>query len=348
MQLSRLRPSLLLAIEKSRTPIYPLFTILLCISACTPIVHDPNKGRIINPESLAIIGPVIIETDTDLASQDKALLAIEDDVSKFEQPQTEEELTSKQIKTANTSPISRPVALKKPVIQKLPAPTNPQSKPRLAASTVTTPKMPTGVITGNVSIRGDAAKTISSSGVILTLIPIGDQAKTHTEPPVTHSVDMANKTYQPGLLTIKTNDRISFLNKDKIKHNVFSSSGKNSFDLGTYSAGMRREVSLRSNGLVKVYCNIHADMAIFIEVSDDGLSTITDNNGNFHMDQLKEGQYLLKTWHIRGEKTQVIDIKNNQNITVNISLDTANYTREKHSNKFGKKYDINIFDDEFY
>src|SRR6266545_1924324 len=61
---------------------------------------------------------------------------------------------------------------------------------------------------------------------------------------------------------------VSFPNVDPIFHNAFSRTPGSEFDLGLYRRGAARGFTFRSSGLVRLYCNIHAEMAAYVLVLD--------------------------------------------------------------------------------
>ncbi len=358
-----------------------------CLSACTYVnLEDAEAGRIDTPDSLAVVGPLQSESTNDVteqvaASQEQKLqdqteaspvtvpssvtAPIEKNIDTRGQvttrppvkevPKTlvtKQATTKASIYSANLDSVrktDKPVSLSK--LQKV----SKKAVARLQAGKTSqinkVGKPIGGSLEGSVVIVGNNNKLLPSKGVILTLTPSdGRVLSLDQRAPMTHTIDMQDKTYLPGYISIRKNDRVSFVNKDKIKHNVFSSTGKNAFDLGTYSAGKKREVTLNSAGIVKVYCNIHADMATFISVSDNSISVVADHQGHFSIKDLEPGEYNLNVWHVRGEKTEKIVIKSQQKNKYITSLNTANYKKVAHKNKFGKKYNKNsaIFDDEFY
>lgn len=331
--------------------------ILLTCAVLTFLVgcasSQVDDRRVISPESLAIVGPLLEEIDRD---EEVELSRKEGDVaSSFDEPPSKEEMV-KETKPAEavvaTVSSPKPVVNTKPIVEALVRVDNVAKAEKATIEEKTTNDIAIkGVVTGTISLWANEEKSLSPAGIIVTLKPIdGRQVPDVAEAPSTHVVDMENKTYSPRFLTIKSHDRVSFINKDEIKHNVFSSSGKNAFDLGTYDAGKRREVELVSEGIVKVYCNIHAEMAAFIAVNREGLSGVTDKDGKFEIEGVPIGQYELKAWHIRGEASQDITVISNRTTTVDTSIDVSSYKRTKHKNKFGKNYNKNadIFDDEFY
>ncbi len=229
------------------------------------------------------------------------------------------------------------------------------SSSSIAMASASAPTLPTAKkalvgLSGTIKVTGKNGEVLSPEGVIVNLEPtttteefVADQEKHQYE------VQMQNKTYMPKLMTIKQNDQVSFTNNDKIKHNVFSTSAENRFDLGTYGEGKTNKVAFKTSGVVKVYCNIHPEMALFISVSQHNYSHITDKNGFFEINNLPAGEYRLSAWHIRGEIQQIVNLQG-LHTKKDILLDTESYVPIPHKNKYDEAYKVKsaLFQDEFY
>lgn len=206
-------------------------------------------------------------------------------------------------------------------------------------------------ISGSVSLLGKNGETLPPEGVIINLEPIAPLgADTTSGQPAQYHIDMRNKAYSPKLLTVKQNDVVFFSNKDKIKHNTFSSSGENTFDLGTFGSGITQNAKLVAPGIVKVYCNIHPEMATFISVSAHNYSFITQADGKFVIKDLPPGRYTLSAWHIRGEVQQSVDLTKDSLSNLVVTIDTSTFVPVPHKNKYGENYKVKpaLFNDEFY
>lgn len=207
-----------------------------------------------------------------------------------------------------------------------------------------------GSMSGRVILIGEDGKPLLAKGTLITLAALNASKTVSTNKPQTHIIDMKDKVYQPRFSTINAGDQVVFVNKDNIRHNVFSSSGSNAFDLGTYGAGLKRAVTLKEQGVVKIYCNIHADMATFIAVGDQGLSTKADEQGRYSFSELPVGDYEVTIWNIRGETKRRVSIKALEPAKLVDRIDTTAFKLESHKNKFGGNYSKNskLFEDEFY
>jgi plastocyanin len=59
---------------------------------------------------------------------------------------------------------------------------------------------------------------------------------------------------------------VTFLNEDPVRHNVYSPTEPDSFDLGAYATGQSRSVSFQAEGEHEVKCSIHVNMKLTITV----------------------------------------------------------------------------------
>ncbi|TQV66997.1 hypothetical protein FKG94_26375 [Exilibacterium tricleocarpae] len=291
---------------------------VLCwgMAGCEALYPLPGTDRVATPESSAVVGPLLEETEPSTAEKIEQATATEK-----KDKTTAKKTTAAEKNTNRTATSHRPVRPVKPAVR-------------------TRPVAPvSGGIAGKITILGKDNSRLPATGIIVRLTPTDRSNTDHNSKPQTHAVEMKNKTYMPGYLTVNKGDRLSFINDDNIRHNVFSSTGKNAFDLGTYGSGLKRDVAFNEEGIVKVYCNIHPGMAMFVAVGSEGLSTTTEADGTFSLKSVPPGNYTLHIWHIRGEKTTSVTIARNATTRIDTKLDTADHKPVKHKNKFGKSYD---------
>lgn len=158
-------------------------------------------------------------------------------------------------------------------------------------------------------------------------------------PPSRPSVTSRDKRFEPRTLVVPTGTRVTFPNVDAIYHNAFSLSPGNAFDLGLYRKGASREATLGKPGIVRVYCNIHPEMASAIVVTDGDAATIVGADGTFRLSGIPPGAYEVRLWSdIAGERTEKLAFEAGATTTWNPTLDASTYRRAAHLNKHGKPY----------
>ncbi len=340
----------------------------LLISACAT-THIAGLDRIFFPNSSAKVGPLLNNDEQYPTIQEQVSAELNDGaevdapkksdiVEQKEPPIIKPSTQDKSVPVAaatqkrkeiespkkRSKPISRPTK----VNQSVPKVSIREASARESKATLTPTKKSS--IVGKVELIDGSGKLIPAVGTLISLTPKQLKKSQPGRSAQTHVIDMEQKKYQPRYSTINAGDQVVFINKDNIRHNVFSSSGGNAFDLGTYGAGLKRAVTLEQPGIVKIYCNIHADMATFVAVGDQNLSTKADGQGRYKIDDLSDGTYELSIWNIRGEVKRTIEVKANDVLNLADRIDTAAVKIKSHKNKFGGNYSKNasLFEDEFY
>jgi len=92
-------------------------------------------------------------------------------------------------------------------------------------------------------------------------------------------MDQVDMMFQPYVLVVNKNQRVSFPNSDNIRHHVYSFSKPKSFELRLYRGNETAPIEMSNAGVVELGCNIHDDMRGFIFVNDMEYSVLTDTLG---------------------------------------------------------------------
>ena len=114
-----------------------------------------------------------------------------------------------------------------------------------------------------------------------------------------------NEQFDPQVAAVTTGSTIDFPNADPYFHNVFSLSSAATFNLGRFRAGESRSRQFTKPGIVKVFCQIHAQMNASIVVLDHPWFVIPDEDGTFTIPNVPAGERTVVAWHERiGEKRE--------------------------------------------
>jgi plastocyanin len=175
-----------------------------------------------------------------------------------------------------------------------------------------------GALSGSVQIEGKGTGAIG----VITLEPVGK--KSARRAPKQRVIEQRNREFLPHVMAVPVGSTVSFPNYDPTFHNVFSSSESKPFDLGLYKNGQAREVTFDKEGVVRIGCNLHANMSAFIVVVAAPHYAITDENGNFKFGGLAPGKYTLRAWSDKSLEpvTQEVNIKIGANqVAVGVKAD---------------------------
>jgi len=117
-----------------------------------------------------------------------------------------------------------------------------------------------------------------------------------------------DQSFVPRVVSVPIGTEVDFPNQDPIYHNVFSVSPPARFDLGKYPRGQSRRVRMAKAGLVKVFCDIHSDMAAFVVVLPNRAFVRPNDDGTYRLPELPPGRYTLTWWHpdFPGAKREVV------------------------------------------
>ncbi len=171
-----------------------------------------------------------------------------------------------------------------------------------------------GIISGTIEVK----RLRNAKDVLVYLENVEGKFEPPQENPV---VDQKDLTFVPHVLPVLAGTKVSFTNNDKVKHNVFSPSKCCKFNLGTYDAGVVREVTFDQPGVTNVLCNVHTEMSAFIIILQNPYFALTDSDGKFSIKSIPPGTYKIKTWHEKlREKEQEITVVEGENVTIDLKL----------------------------
>jgi plastocyanin len=156
-----------------------------------------------------------------------------------------------------------------------------------------------------------------------------------------------DKKFSPHIVAIQTGTIVDFPNLDPIFHNAFSNFDGKVFDVALYPPGTSRAVRFDRPGIVRVFCNIHPQMSAIIAVVNSPYFAITDEDGDYRINNVASGSYQVHFFHERATP-EALD-KLTTNVTVNsepldlaeMKISEAGYLPVGHKNKYGLDYPPN-------
>jgi plastocyanin len=197
---------------------------------------------------------------------------------------------------------------------------------------------PGGVIEGEVRVRsetlfGGSAAGDDHSGVVVYLTGFTRAAPTRAAQLV-----QQGERFRPRILPIIAGQTVSFPNRDRIYHNVFSVSPLHPFDLGQYRGGdPARSVAFERPGLVPVYCNIHPRMIAYVVVLENDAYALTGDDGRFRILRVPPGRHTLHAWTPGAERvSRAVEVGAGQ--LVRLSLELVAGRTPPHQRKDGSDY----------
>jgi hemoglobin len=159
-----------------------------------------------------------------------------------------------------------------------------------------------GALHGTLEVSG---KPVGGLGLVMLWPATGKPAR---RAPKFRVLEQRNKTFAPHVLAVPVGSTVAFPNFDSIYHNVFSLSQPQRFDLGMYKSGDMRQMVFDKPGIIRLGCNIHANMSAYLIVVDAPHYVVADQDGTFTFHSLKPGKYKVEAWSERSAEPAVSEL----------------------------------------
>jgi hypothetical protein len=217
-----------------------------------------------------------------------------------------------------------------------------------------------GIVKAHVVVESQkrgAQRLLKNSPAVLWLIPAkgwaGSPPRMRNSGPRPQLVQK-NKQFVPHVMAVEVGSIVAFPNRDPFFHNVFSLFNGKRFDLGLYEAGSTRSVLFDRAGICYIFCNIHSQMSAIVVVVNTPYFAVSNKLGEVVIPDVPPGRYKLNLWE---EHCSAENLKQaSRDVTVGIetfSLGTIRLQRSRklvlvHPNKYGRKYDPEVFSSPIY
>jgi len=147
-----------------------------------------------------------------------------------------------------------------------------------------------------VDVRDTAGRPVRDAVVMIR--PVAGVAP-GTPMKVSWPMVMAQQNIQfaPYVLIVPLGSTVSFPNKDKVRHHVYSFSAPKKFELKLYGKDESRTVTFDKPGAVSLGCNIHDTMIGYIYVSETPFAAKSGESGAATVQDAPAGASQLLVWH---------------------------------------------------
>ncbi|HEY2743690.1 MAG TPA: hypothetical protein VGL86_03675 [Polyangia bacterium] len=187
-----------------------------------------------------------------------------------------------------------------------------------------------GSLTGTLTIDGKPLD--GRLGVIMVSPASGKWAK---RTPKQRIIEQRDRQFAPHVMMVPVGSTVSFPNFDPVFHNVFSLSPTRPFDLGIFKNGESRDVTFDKEGILRIGCNLHANMSAYLVVVAAPHYVVTDAAGKFRFKSLAPGKYKVRAWSERSSEPVTKEIVINQGAN-DVAVDVAGGAKaDLGTDKFG-------------
>jgi plastocyanin len=108
---------------------------------------------------------------------------------------------------------------------------------------------------------------------------------------------VANGVFQPFVLPLQVGSLITFQNRDKVQHHIYSISAAKKIDLPLKKGRSSRPVKLDKAGLVVLGCAIHDPMVGYLYVLEAAHYSVTGPEGAIELAALPYQAVDIRVWH---------------------------------------------------
>lgn len=103
--------------------------------------------------------------------------------------------------------------------------------------------------------------------------------------------------FAPHVLIVPVGAQVTFPNRDRVRHHVYSASKAKKFDLKLYGREETRSLVFDRPGAVALGCNIHDAMSAVVFVTTSPYTVKTDGNGRASFAGVPGGNATVRIWH---------------------------------------------------
>ncbi len=128
--------------------------------------------------------------------------------------------------------------------------------------------------------------------------------------------------FNPSVVPVEIGAQVSFENRDRVYHSVFSVSQAKKFDLGMYAPGKRsKSVTFDHTGQVDLFCSLDASMAGYLLVLPHRWFVQPDATGSYKLPPLPPGSYTVKAWQPRfGTTSARVEVERGRTVTAQLKV----------------------------
>lgn len=162
---------------------------------------------------------------------------------------------------------------------------------------------------------------------VMVHIEKGLEGKKFTAPSEAVILDQKGCMYSPHVWGAMTGQDVIIKNSDKTLHNVHSLSKTNKeFNMAMPKIVRKKTRTFDSaEAMFKIKCDVHPWMSTFVGIFDHPFFSVSDEEGNFSIDNLPAGTYTVRAWHERlPAQTQTITIADGEELTLNFVFTPPN------------------------
>lgn len=151
---------------------------------------------------------------------------------------------------------------------------------------------------GSVRVEIRDPKAAPVADAVASLVPL-DRTAAVTPPAEPAVIVQDQEEFRPYVTAIVVGTHVSFPNRDKVQHHVYSHSKARRFEIPLYRGEAKAPVLFDQPGVVTLGCNIHDWMSAYVVVLATPHFATSKDDGLVTLAAVPAGRYRLEVWHPR-------------------------------------------------
>jgi plastocyanin len=134
-------------------------------------------------------------------------------------------------------------------------------------------------------------------------------------------MDQEQCVFVPRVVVVPVGGTVEFLNTDRLLHNLHSASTGNPTFNRTQPRGRTIPIMFKKAEIIRVDCDLHPWMRAWVVVAEHPFYAVTNDQGEFSLDNVPPGAYTLQLWHESlGAMTQNVTVRDEAITTVTAEM----------------------------
>jgi plastocyanin len=134
-------------------------------------------------------------------------------------------------------------------------------------------------------------------------------------------MDQQQCVFVPRVVVVPVGGTVEFLNTDRLLHNLHSTSTVNPTFNRTQPRGRTIPMVFKQPEIIRVVCDLHPWMRAWVVVAEHPFYAVTNDQGEFRLDNVPPGQYTLQVWQESlGTVTQDVTVRDEASTTVTVEM----------------------------
>ncbi len=152
-----------------------------------------------------------------------------------------------------------------------------------------------------------SANGIRNAVVSLQHVPAGVKGESN---PTSVTMDQNQCAFVPRVVVVPVGGTVEFLNSDRLLHNVKSASKENPPFNRAQPHARKIAFKFAKPEILRIDCDLHSWMRGWVVVSESPFYAVTNEQGEFTLDNVPPGKYTLEVWQeTLGTVTQEVVVR---------------------------------------